>query len=102
MGLEEEFKFLDQKDFGTEAVECYPELQSCVKVKFIYSEKATKFCEIFPLLLTVCTVVKSKGKISKNFAALSEYRTRAIITRSWFETALVYKPRILGLKNEEI
>ena len=26
-------------------------------VKFIYSEKATKFREIFPLLLTVCTVV---------------------------------------------
>ena len=31
-------------------------------VKFIYSEKATKFCEIFPLLLTVCAVVKSKGE----------------------------------------
>ena len=31
----------------------------------------------------------------------SRYRTRAIITRSRFETALVYKPRILGLKNEE-
>ena len=30
-----------------------------------------------------------------------KYRTRAIITRSWSETALVYKPRILGLKNEE-
>ena len=29
------------------------------EVKFIYSEKATKFCEIFTLLLTVCTVVKS-------------------------------------------
>ena len=29
------------------------------------------------------------------------YRTRAIITHSWSETALVYKPRILGLKNEE-
>ena len=29
------------------------------------------------------------------------YRTRAIIGRSWFEAALVYKPRILGLKNEE-
>ena len=42
-------------------------------VKFIYSEKATKFCEIFPLLLTVCTVVKSKGKISQNFVAFSEY-----------------------------
>ena len=42
-------------------------------VKFIYSEKAAKFCEIFPLLLTVYTVVKSKGKISQNFAAFSEY-----------------------------
>ena len=29
------------------------------------------------------------------------YRTRAILTRSWSETALVYKSRILGLKNEE-
>ena len=28
-------------------------------LKFIYSEKATKFCEILPLLLTVCTAVKS-------------------------------------------
>ena len=42
-------------------------------IKFIYSEKATKFCEIFPLLLTVCTAVKSKGKISQNFVAFSEY-----------------------------
>jgi hypothetical protein len=30
-----------------------------ILLKFIYSEKATKICEIFPLLLTVCTVVKS-------------------------------------------
>ena len=29
------------------------------------------------------------------------YRTRAIIGRSRFEAALVYKPRILGLKGEE-
>ena len=43
------------------------------KLKFIYSEKATKFCDIFDLLLTVCTVVKSKGKISQNFVAFSEY-----------------------------
>ena len=28
-------------------------------------------------------------------------RTRAIITRSWFETVLDYKPRILGPKIEE-
>ena len=30
------------------------------------------------------------------------YRTRINITRSWSVTALLYKPRILGLKNEEI
>ena len=29
------------------------------------------------------------------------YRTRAIIGRSRFEAALIYKPRILSLKNEE-
>ena len=42
-------------------------------LKFICSEKATKFCKIFPLLLTVCTVIKSKGMISQNFVAFSEY-----------------------------
>ena len=42
-------------------------------LKFIYSEKAAKFCEIFTLLLTVCTVVKSKGKNSQNFVVFSEY-----------------------------
>ena len=42
-------------------------------IKFIYIEKATQFCEIFILLLTVCTVVKSKVKISQNFVAFSEY-----------------------------
>ena len=44
-----------------------------VLVKFIYSEKATKFCEIFFLLLSVCTVDNSKGKISQNFVPFSEY-----------------------------
>ena len=45
----------------------------CVAVKFIYSEKATKFCKIFTLLLSVCTVDKSKVKILQNFLAFSEY-----------------------------
>ena len=40
---------------------------------YVYSVKAIKFCEIFPLLLTVCTLVKSKGKILKKFVAFSEY-----------------------------
>ena len=42
-------------------------------LKFIYSEKATRFCEIFPLLLTTVHTVKCKGKISQNFVAFSEY-----------------------------
>ena len=38
-----------------------------LQVKFIYSEKVTKFCEIFPFLLTaVLHTVKSKEKISQN------------------------------------
>ena len=42
-------------------------------LKFIYSEKATKFCEIFPLLLSAVHTDKSKGKILKIFVAFSEY-----------------------------
>ena len=40
----------------------------------LYSEKAAKFCEIFPaVLLTTVHTVKSKGKISQNFVAFSDY-----------------------------
>ena len=42
-------------------------------LKFIYSEKATKFCEIFTLLLSYVVPVKSKVEISQNFLAFSEY-----------------------------
>ena len=42
-------------------------------LKFIYSEKATKFCEISTLFLTGTTWDKSKVKISQNFVAFSEY-----------------------------
>ena len=42
-------------------------------LKFIYSEKAAKFCEISTLLLSVCTVDKSKVEISQNFVAFSDY-----------------------------
>ena len=51
----------------------YVFVSPCSLVKFIYSEKATKFCEIFPLILTVCSWVKIKGKILQNFVAFSEY-----------------------------
>ena len=43
-------------------------------VKFIYSEKATKFCEISTLLLSYVVPVKIKVEIiSQNFVAFSEY-----------------------------
>ena len=44
-----------------------------LKVKFIYSEKVPKFCEISTLLLSYVVPVKSKVEISQNFVAFSEY-----------------------------
>ena len=41
-------------------------------LQFIYSEKATKFCEILTFLPYAQTV-KSKTKILQNFVAFSEY-----------------------------
>ena len=51
----------------------FPPLILSTQLKFIYSEKATKFCEIFTLLLSFVVPVKSKVKISQNFVAFSEY-----------------------------
>ena len=48
-------------------------LTHIIILKFIYSEKATKFCEIFTLLFSYVVPVKSKVKISQNFVAFSEY-----------------------------
>ena len=42
-------------------------------LKFIYSEKATKFCKISTLLLSYVVPVKCKVEISQNFEAFSEY-----------------------------
>ena len=42
-------------------------------VKFIYSEKAKKNCEISTVDLTVTTLDKSTVEISQNFVAFSEY-----------------------------
>ena len=44
-----------------------------LSIKFVYSEKATKFCEIFTLLLTTVNTDKSKVKISQNVVAFFEY-----------------------------
>ena len=42
-------------------------------VKFVYSEKASKFCEISTLLLSTVHTDKKKVDISQNFVAFSEY-----------------------------
>ena len=42
-------------------------------LKFMFSEKATKLCEIFTLLLSYAVPVKSKLNILQNFVAFSEY-----------------------------
>ena len=42
-------------------------------LKFVYSEKATNFCEISTLLLSIVHTDKSKVDISQNFVAFSEY-----------------------------
>ena len=42
-------------------------------LKFIYSEKATIFCEIFTVDLSYVVMVKSTVEISQNFVAFSDY-----------------------------
>ena len=42
-------------------------------LKFVYSEKATKFCEISTVDLTGTTSDKSTVEIAQNFVAFSEY-----------------------------
>ena len=42
-------------------------------IKFMYSEKATYFCEISTLDLSYVVTVKSTVEISQNFVVFSEY-----------------------------
>ena len=42
-------------------------------IKFIHSEKATKFCDISTVDLSYVVSVKSTVEISQNFVAFSEY-----------------------------
>ena len=62
------------------------------ELKFIYSEKATKFCEIFTLLLSYVVPVKSKMKISQNFVAFSEFMNFDIwfVKHIWLKTKIQF------------
>ena len=48
-------------------------------LKFIYSEKATKFCKISTVDLSFVVPVKSMVEISQNFVAFSEYMNFKIL-----------------------
>ena len=48
-------------------------MKNCVQVKFIYSEKATKVCEISTVDLSYVVPVKSTVEISQNLVAFSKY-----------------------------
>ena len=65
-------------------------------VKFVYSEKATKFFEIFPLLLSAVHTDKSKGKISQNFVAFSEYMNFTVNTTECSKASFQKKAKKIG------
>ena len=52
--------------------------------KFVYFEKATKFFEIFTLLLSTVHTDKSKVKILQNFVAFSDYMNFNWNRLTWF------------------
>ena len=59
-------------------------------LKFIYSEKATKFYEIFPLLLTTVHTVKSKG-VDFSECSKKKYVSVSFHTYPW-GTSIDYVP----------
>ena len=54
-----------------------------VQLKFIYSEKATTFCEISTLLLSYVVSVKSMVEISQNVVAFSEFMNFIFWLEGW-------------------
>ena len=69
-----------------------------VGLKFIYSEKAIKFCEIFHLLLNTIHRVKSKRKILQNFVTFSEYMNFTSV--SFYNFAKQIKFRFFAILND--
>ena len=60
-------------------------------LKFIYSEKATKFCEISTIDLTVTTWDKSTVEISQKFVAFSEYMNFTSQKRFLLNSDILYE-----------
>ena len=67
-----------------------------LKLFQLLSTKWFKINQTSRVFLVVCPLIHVRNKQLLSLSLLSVYSTCAIITRSWFETALDYKPRILG------
>ena len=63
-------------------------------VKFIYSEKVTKFWKISKLDLSYVVMVKSTVKISQNFVVFSEFMNFEV---HWFIYYVTYSLKVLDL-----
>ena len=63
-------------------------------VKFIYSEKATKFWKISKLDLSYVVMVKSTVKISQNFVVFSEFMNFEV---HWFIYYVTHSLKVLDL-----
>ena len=76
-----------------------------MELKFVYSEKATKFYEISTLLLSIVHKDKSKVKISQNFEAFSEYMNniklyKALLSRSYLFLSSLWSVKTLFTKTK--
>ena len=62
----------------------HTKVRSQILLKFVYSEKATNFCEISTLLLFTVHTDKSTVKIAQKFVAFSEYTNFKKYLRTYF------------------
>ena len=72
-------------------------------LKFVYSEKATLFCEICPLILTTVHTVKNKGKIVwpfqntyMNFTIMGDQNKLSVIKTS--DNCVIAKADVWAIK----
>ena len=67
------FKYHEKKSSYLNSRETVKKIKIKSILKFIHSEKATKFCEISTVDLSYVVSVKSTVEISQNFVAFSKY-----------------------------
>ena len=70
-------------------------------LKFIYSEKATKFCKISTIDLFYVVTVKSTVEILQNFMAFSEYMNFKAKKRLKFTVVIIQERHEMGILRSE-